>query len=129
MRYKASFLSGLAAGYVLGARAGRERYERLRNTAQSFWANPQVQNATGTMQNRAGQFMGSAARVAADKGKAVSQKVSDKMPSRISDKLHVGRHREESWQSYAHAGSSGHNGHITSTGSSSGPGPGPTVQP
>ncbi len=29
MRYKATFLAGLAVGFVAGARAGRERYEQM----------------------------------------------------------------------------------------------------
>ena len=29
MRYRAMFLAGLAVGFVLGARAGRERYEQI----------------------------------------------------------------------------------------------------
>ena len=34
MRYRLTFIAGLATGYVLGARAGRERYEQLRKAAQ-----------------------------------------------------------------------------------------------
>lgn len=32
-----------AAGYVLGARAGRERYVQIADQAQKLWANPKVQ--------------------------------------------------------------------------------------
>jgi len=32
-----------AAGYVLGARAGRERYEQIAQQAQKVWSNPKVQ--------------------------------------------------------------------------------------
>ena len=35
MRYKASFITGVAAGYVLGARAGRERYEKIKRAARN----------------------------------------------------------------------------------------------
>lgn len=31
-----------AAGYVLGTRAGRERYEQIAQQAQKVWANPKV---------------------------------------------------------------------------------------
>ena len=32
-----------AAGYVLGARAGRERYVQIADQAQKLWSNPKVQ--------------------------------------------------------------------------------------
>jgi hypothetical protein len=35
-----------ACGYVLGARAGRERYEQIRDRAQSLWRDPRVQEKT-----------------------------------------------------------------------------------
>ena len=37
---------GLAAGYVLGARAGRERYERLAELARRVAQRPEVQQLT-----------------------------------------------------------------------------------
>ena len=38
------FLAGAAAGYVLGARAGRQRYERIRSLAAQAWASQPVQS-------------------------------------------------------------------------------------
>ena len=29
MRYRATFIAGFAVGFVVGARAGRERYEQM----------------------------------------------------------------------------------------------------
>ncbi|WP_370890771.1 protoporphyrinogen oxidase [Janibacter sp. GXQ6167] len=40
---KLSFLSGIAVGYVLGARAGRERYEQIRAGAMQLWRSDPVQ--------------------------------------------------------------------------------------
>lgn len=37
MRGKAGLVIGLAAGYVLGTRAGRERYEQIKTQAQKLW--------------------------------------------------------------------------------------------
>ena len=37
MRGKAGLVIGLAAGYVLGARAGRERYEQIKAQVQKIW--------------------------------------------------------------------------------------------
>ncbi len=41
------FVLGAAAGYVLGARAGRERYEQLARTYRRVADNPAVQGAAG----------------------------------------------------------------------------------
>jgi hypothetical protein len=43
MRLRTGFLIGLGAGYVLGTRAGRERYEQLRRWFHSVSGNPKVQ--------------------------------------------------------------------------------------
>src|SRR5688572_4130752 len=50
MRGKLLFLGGLAAGFVLGARAGREKYEELRATALKIKESPTVQEAAGVVQ-------------------------------------------------------------------------------
>jgi hypothetical protein len=39
-------LAAAATGYILGARAGRERYEQIRDRAQSLWRDPRVQEKT-----------------------------------------------------------------------------------
>jgi hypothetical protein len=45
MAYRITFAAGMAVGYVLGTRAGRERYEEIRKAAQDFVQNPAVRNA------------------------------------------------------------------------------------
>jgi hypothetical protein len=35
--------TGLAIGYVLGSRSGRQSYERLKQRSRAVWANPTVQ--------------------------------------------------------------------------------------
>jgi hypothetical protein len=40
---KLSFIAGLAAGYVLGARAGRQRYEQIARTSGKVWNSDPVQ--------------------------------------------------------------------------------------
>jgi hypothetical protein len=69
MRYRATFLIGFAAGYTLGARAGRERYEQIRRTARSLSENPAVQSAAGMLQAKATQVAGTA-----------KEKVIEKLP-------------------------------------------------
>ena len=43
MRGKILFVTGAAVGFVLGARAGRERYEQLKAAAAKVWESPGVQ--------------------------------------------------------------------------------------
>jgi hypothetical protein len=44
MRGKVGLVIGLAAGYVLGTRAGRERYEQIKEQATKVWELDPVQN-------------------------------------------------------------------------------------
>ncbi|HZG96155.1 MAG TPA: hypothetical protein VEZ46_15740 [Mycobacteriales bacterium] len=60
MRYKATFVMGLGTGYVLGSRAGRNRYEQISRLASSVWQKPMVQGATGTVTQQAGSLLGAA---------------------------------------------------------------------
>lgn len=60
MRTKATFLAGFATGYVLGARAGRARYEQIRQAARAFASNPAVQSTTSTLQHQATDVLSSA---------------------------------------------------------------------
>lgn len=50
MKGKLTLLTGVAVGYVLGARAGREEYDRIRDRARSVWNNPRVQEQVSTAQ-------------------------------------------------------------------------------
>ena len=53
MRGKLMFITGLAAGFVLGSRAGREKYEEIRANAKKMWESPTVQEAAGVAQAQA----------------------------------------------------------------------------
>lgn len=50
---KLSFLAGFGAGYVLGARAGRERYEQIRRGWDRAKDDPRLQSLAGMAQARA----------------------------------------------------------------------------
>jgi hypothetical protein len=43
VKFKAGLLVGLGAGYVLGTKAGRERYQQITEAARAFMDNPGVQ--------------------------------------------------------------------------------------
>ncbi len=55
MRSKFLLLVGLAIGYVLGARAGRERYEQMRACVSRLWESPQVRRARQDVETYARQ--------------------------------------------------------------------------
>ncbi|ABP55851.1 hypothetical protein [Salinispora tropica] len=56
MRGKIMFLGGLAVGFVLGARAGREAYEELVVWGRKVLDHPTVQEAAGVAQAQANRF-------------------------------------------------------------------------
>ncbi|MDQ0894256.1 hypothetical protein [Agromyces ramosus] len=58
MRGKILFVAGLGVGYVLGTRAGRERYEQIRKAAESVWNAPTVQQGVGTVKEFASARIG-----------------------------------------------------------------------
>ncbi|GAA1578418.1 MULTISPECIES: YtxH domain-containing protein [Streptomyces] len=67
MRYKVAFAVGLGLGYVLGSRAGRERYEQLKKSAREVAQNPAVRNAAETAGQAGRQYAGKAVTVLGDK--------------------------------------------------------------
>jgi len=49
MRTKATFIAGFVTGYVRGARAGRGRYEQIRQAAKACARNPAVQSTATSL--------------------------------------------------------------------------------
>ena len=52
-KYRMAFAVGFATGYVVGTRAGRERYEQIVKFAQQAAEHPAVQQAAGVVQAQA----------------------------------------------------------------------------
>jgi len=73
---KLTLIAGLGIGYVLGARAGRERYEQIRGRAKKLASNPTVQSAAGKAQETVTTQASAAASAVADK---VGEKVGEKV--------------------------------------------------
>jgi hypothetical protein len=71
-RYRITFLSGLAVGFVLGARAGRERYEQIKRVGRRVADSPAAQQAAGAVQAQA-----------AGLAKTAKQKVTDGLHDRV----------------------------------------------
>jgi hypothetical protein len=85
-KYRISFISGLATGFVLGARAGRERYEQIKKIARTVADNPSVQQAAGAAQAQASGLVSSAGAKVSDRvpqlAKTARTKVEDRVPGR-----------------------------------------------
>ena len=78
MRGKLMFLTGLAAGFVLGSRAGREKYEEIRESAKKLWESPSVQEAAGVAQAQANKLYSEG------KDKLQSSKLGEKLQATTS---------------------------------------------
>ncbi|GAA3749761.1 hypothetical protein [Salinactinospora qingdaonensis] len=52
MRHRITFAAGLAVGYVLGTRAGRNRYEQLSRTVRRIAENPRVRETAHVVGDR-----------------------------------------------------------------------------
>ena len=66
---KTALMTAFGVGYVLGARAGRERYDAIAAKAQKLWHDPRVQEKA----HRAGDM-------AKEKAETARQTIHDKMP-------------------------------------------------
>lgn len=67
---KLTILAAAAVGYVLGARAGRERYDEIAEAARGVWSNPTVQRGKDKTQE-------AAVRTGRDAGRAVGAKAGE----------------------------------------------------
>ncbi len=56
---KLSFLAGFGAGYVLGARAGRGRYDQIRRAWEHAKDDPRMQSLAGVAQAKADDALSS----------------------------------------------------------------------
>jgi hypothetical protein len=78
--YRVTFVGGLAIGYVLGAQAGRERYEQLKRLARKATESPAVQQTAGALQAQASATAKTAKDKAATGMRKSASKVSGKRP-------------------------------------------------
>lgn len=85
MKGKITLVAGVGIGYVLGARAGRERYETIVETAstaaEKVRRDPRVQDAAAQAQDKAREKAGAAADAAKDAAQNASQAAQAKVGS------------------------------------------------
>jgi len=104
MKGKILFVAGAAVGYVLGARAGRGAYVKIKDQAESLWENPTVQKgvhqAEGFVKenapvvakkaqdvaNDAAHAVGAKAKSVSGKGSSATDKAAAKA-SEVADKV------------------------------------------
>ena len=86
MRYRLTFIAGLALGYVLGTRAGRERYEQMKKSARRIAQNPAVRNTAETAAQQGRVYAGKAFHT-------VSDKVGDRVPETVAQRVRSLRER------------------------------------
>jgi len=72
MKGKILLVVGLGIGYVLGTRAGRERYEEIKAAASKLWNDPRIQSSV----DQASDFVSDGAK------KVVSQVTGSKPAAR-----------------------------------------------
>lgn len=71
MKGKIAFLFGASLGYVLGARAGRKRYEQIKTGAIAVWETPPVQRCADTAKSFVSDLTQSAQNFIVGKSKQV----------------------------------------------------------
>lgn len=81
MKGKILFVTGLALGYVLGTRAGREKYEQLKSSAMKLWNDPRVQRQVDAAENFVKDKAPDVAEFVSDGAKKVVSQVTGKKPA------------------------------------------------
>jgi hypothetical protein len=78
MGFKTGLLVGLGVGYVLGTKAGRERYDELKSSWDQFMGNPSVQSVV------------TKGKEVVETGKDRGLKAVEKATDNVKDKLDSG---------------------------------------
>ena len=85
MRGKILLVVGIGIGYVLGTRAGREKYDQMRATAQKLWNDPRVQKQVNNAEEFVKDKAPEVAEFLADGAKKVVSQVSgSKTPAKAT---------------------------------------------
>lgn len=85
---KLTVLIAGAAGYVLGSRAGRQRYEQIKTQATKVWNNPKVQDTVETVQEQAKTTGADVASTVGSKVAETAGDVKNKVTGSSDDPTH-----------------------------------------
>ena len=86
MRLRVGLITGFAAGYVLGSKAGRERYEQIKRWWRQVTGSPQAQHLAERGKELAGE--------AGSKAVGAVQSAVSKVGSGVRDRLGNGHEPE-----------------------------------
>jgi hypothetical protein len=78
---KLTLAAAAGAGYVFGAKAGKERYAQIEAKFREFAGMPAVQNATATVKENAAPLLDSAKETVGDKVSSATDKATAKSSS------------------------------------------------
>ncbi len=67
MKGKLAFVLGAGVGYVLGTRAGRAQFEKIKGWASDAWHDPRVQSTVDDLESKAAGFAKDQGTVLKDK--------------------------------------------------------------
>ncbi|ACY98724.1 MULTISPECIES: hypothetical protein [Thermomonospora] len=83
MKIRIPFLAGLAVGYVLGTKAGRERYEQIVQQSRKLAEHPRVQETTEALRAKSGELAGTAKQKMGGKRHAETGGPADEVGERV----------------------------------------------
>jgi hypothetical protein len=125
MQYRFVFIVGLGVGFVLGARAGRERYEQLVKLTRKAKDSPAVQQAAGAVQAQAAGLVKTTKGKVAERVPKLTESARSKAGaarSKVGSTLHD--HGVGAKNSHGRPASDGRGGHQTSAPDAPGGAPG-----
>ncbi|MBO1750670.1 YtxH domain-containing protein [Actinotalea sp. BY-33] len=96
---KAAFLVGGAVGYVLGTRAGRQQFDKIRSKAQELWEDPRVQDGISDVEHRASDLV-------REKGPEIKEKVTGAVKS-ASEQVRGGKDQDSGTNGTASSSTTG----------------------
>lgn len=77
MKGKLAFVVGAGVGYVIGTRAGRAQFEKIKGWASDAWHDPRVQSTVDDLESKAAGF-------AKEQGAALKDKAVDAVKGAVS---------------------------------------------
>jgi len=93
--YRMSFVAGFAAGFVVGTRAGREKYDQMVKFARATAENPAVQQAAGVVQAQATGLAQKVGGQLHDRVPQVAQSAAHSVSGHISGMKHRNGHDKD----------------------------------
>ena len=81
MKRKFLLIVGIGLGYVIGARAGREKYDRMKATAQRYWRDPRVVKVRDDVET----YARTQAPIIRDRAETVARDVAEKTATTAKD--------------------------------------------